>query len=347
MLSKENVSTKAVLITGANGEIGHGLITRLKREQPDIRIIAIDVHPLSKELKRQCHEAIVGDILDTVMIDRLAAFYDFSTVYHLAAILSTKAEREPLLGHRINVDGTLNLLELAARQSRATGEHVKFLFPSSIAVYGFPDLATKMKTGKVKETEWLQPRTMYGMNKRYCEELGRYYNGYYRQMDPQPAAGHVDFRAIRFPGLISAQTLPTGGTSDYGPEMLHHAAQAIHYDCFVPETATLPFMIMPDAINALLKLEAAPAKNLTQLVYNIRAFSVTAKNFYDIIKKAFPKMRVSFRPDPLRQKIVDSWPADVDDSRARKEWGWKPEYDFQRSFEEYLIPAVKARYGKS
>lgn len=341
------MATKAVLVTGANGEIGHSLITRLHHERPELRIIALDVHPLGKELKRMCHEVIVGDILDTVLIDRLAAFYDFGTIYHLAAILSTKAEREPLLGHRINVDGTLNLLELAARQSRATGERVKFLFPSSIAVYGLPDLTTKMKAGKVKETEWLQPRTMYGMNKRYCEELGRYYNRYYRQIDPQPPAVGVDFRAIRFPGLISAQTLPTGGTSDYGPEMLHFAAQGIPYECFVPESTTLPFLAMPDAIESLLRLEAAQAEKLTQLVYNIGGFSVTAQDFVEIITKAFPSAKVVFKPDPLRQKIVDSWPADVDDAFACREWGWKPTYDFRRSFEEYLIPAVKERYGKA
>jgi nucleoside-diphosphate-sugar epimerase len=338
------MSIKTVLVTGANGEIGHGLIARLHLERPETRIIALDVHPLSKELKRLCHEVIVGDILDTVLIDRLAAFYDFQTIYHLAAILSTKAEREPLLGHRVNVDGTLNLLELAARQSRATGERVKVLFPSSIAVYGLPDLTTKMRVGKVKESEWLQPRTMYGINKRYCEELGRYYSRYYRQIDPQPSAGGVDFRAIRFPGLISAQTLPTGGTSDYGPEMLHFAAQHKPYQCFVPETATLPFLAMPDAIESLLRLEAAPAEQLTQLVYNIGGFSVSAKDFFEIITRAFPSAQVTFLPDPPRQRIVDSWPADVDDTYARTEWGWKPQYDFQRSFSEYLIPAVRERY---
>ncbi|MBI5463545.1 MAG: NAD-dependent epimerase/dehydratase family protein, partial [Ignavibacteriales bacterium] len=260
------MSTKAVLITGANGEIGHGLIDRLAKQQSDVRIVALDVHPLGKDIKHRCHEVVVGDIMDRTIIDRLAAFYDFRTIYHLAAILSTKAEREPELGHRVNVDGTLNLLELAARQSRATGENVKFLFPSSIAVYGLPDVETKMNAGKVKETQWTQARTMYGINKRYCEDLGRYYNWYYRQIDPQPAVGHVDFRALRFPGLISSQTLPTGGTSDYGPEMLHMAAQGKPYTCFVPESATLPFMTIPDAIEALLKLEAVPAKNLTQVV---------------------------------------------------------------------------------
>lgn len=340
------MSTKAVLITGANGEIGHGLITQLTERNPNLRVVALDVHPVNKELKERCHETIVGDIMDTVMIDRLAAFYDFQSIYHLAAILSTKAEREPVLGHRINVDGTLNLLELAARQSRATGENVKFLFPSSIAAYGLPDVETKMRAGKVKEDEWSSARTMYGINKKYCEDLGRYYNWYYRQTDPQSAAGHVDFRAIRFPGLISAVTLPTGGTSDYGPEMMHFAAQGKEYNCFVPETATLPFMVMVDAINALLQLEAAPAKNLTALVYNIGAFSVTAKEFYDVIKKYFPGAKVNFAPDALRQKIVDSWPADVDDSLAKREWGWKHEYDFHRAFEEYLIPAVKQRYQK-
>jgi nucleoside-diphosphate-sugar epimerase len=339
------MSTKAILITGANGEIGHGLVTRLTETQPDVRIVAIDVHPLSDELKRRCHETIIGDINDSTLLERLAAFYDFSTIYHLAAILSTKAEREPVLGHRVNVDGTLGLLELAARQARATGENVKFLFPSSIAAYGLPDVPTKMKAGKVKENEWLDARTMYGINKKYCEDLGRYYNWYYRQIDPQPTAAHVDFRAIRFPGLISAVTLPTGGTSDYGPEMMHYAAQGKQYDCFVPETATLPFMVMPDAIKALLTLEATPAKNLTQVVYNIGSFSVSAKDFYDVISKAFPGAAVNFKPDTLRQKIVDSWPADVDDTLARKEWNWKPEYDFRRSFEEYLIPAVKQRYG--
>jgi nucleoside-diphosphate-sugar epimerase len=340
------MATKAILITGANGEIGHGLITRLKQSHADHRIIALDVHPLDKSLKHLCHEMIVGDILDTTTIDRLAAFHDFETIYHLAAILSTKAEREPVLGHRVNVDGTLNLLELAARQARATGTNVKFLFPSSIAAYGLPNAEAKAKAGRVKETEWLQPRTMYGINKHYCEELGRYYNRFYRQIDPQPAAGRVDFRAIRFPGLISAQTLPTGGTSDYGPEMLHHAAQGKTYDCFVPESATLPFMTMTDAIKALLNLESAPANTLTQLVYNIGAFSVSAKDFFEVIKKHFPDARVNFKPDLLRQKIVDSWPADVDDSCARKEWGWQAEYDFMRAFEEYLIPAVKTRYTR-
>jgi nucleoside-diphosphate-sugar epimerase len=340
------MSTKAILITGANGEIGHGLVTRLTETHPDVRIVAIDVHPLSDELRRRCHETIIGDINDTTLLERLAAFYDFSTIYHLAAILSTKAEREPVLGHRVNVDGTLGLLELAARQARATGENVKFLFPSSIAAYGLPDVPTKMKAGKVKENEWLDARTMYGINKKYCEDLGRYYNWYYRQIDPQPTAAHVDFRAIRFPGLISAVTLPTGGTSDYGPEMMHYAAQGKQYDCFVPESATLPFMVMPDAINALLQLEATPAKNLTQVVYNIGSFSVSAKDFCDVIGKAFPGAAVNFKPDTLRQKIVDSWPADMDDTLARKEWNWKPEYDFRRSFEEYLIPAVKQRYGR-
>jgi len=124
------------------------------------------------------------------------------------------------------------------------------------------------------------------------------------------------------------------------------AVQGKVYTCFVPESTTLPFMVMPDAINALLILEATPAKNLTQVVYNIGAFSVSAKDFYEMIKKAFPIAEVNFKPDPLHKKIVDSWPADLDDPLARKEWGWSHEFDSKRAFDEYSIPAVKQRYGK-
>jgi threonine 3-dehydrogenase len=124
------------------------------------------------------------------------------------------------------------------------------------------------------------------------------------------------------------------------------AVQGKVYTCFVPESTTLPFMVMPDAINALLKLEVAPATNLTQMVYNISAFSVSAKDLYDMIKKTFPIAEVNFKPDPLRKKIVDSWPADLDDSIARKGWGWPHEFDFKLAFDEYSIPAVKQRYGK-
>lgn len=335
---------KTILVTGANGEIGHGLIARLA-EQTDLRIIALDLHELDEALKRKIHRAVVGDILDTALLESLSATYNFDTIYHLAALLSTKAERQPVLAHKVNVDGTLNLLEMAVGQSRLQGREIKFLYPSSIAVYGLPNLQTKERAGKVTEDQWLTPRTMYGINKLYCEQLGVYYAQYYRQLDAEAMRGHVDFRALRFPGLISAVTVPTGGTSDYAPEMLHAAAQGKPYQCFVREDTRIPFMAMPDAIEALLKLEAAPREKLTRFVYNVTAFNPSAEEIFARVRRAFPTAQVTFAPDLKRQKIVDSWPADVDDSAARADWGWQPAYDLERAFAEYLVPGVKRLYA--
>jgi threonine 3-dehydrogenase len=139
--------------------------------------------------------------------------------------------------------------------------------------------------------------------------------------------------------------VPTGGTSDYGPEMLHHAAQGKPYACFVRSDAQLPFMVMPDAIRAMLLLVEAPSTRLKRQVYNVTSFSPTADEILQAVQRSFPQAAISFSPDAHRQGIVDSWPADVDDSAARDDWGWRPEYDFKRSFEEYLLPAVRQRYG--
>ncbi len=334
---------KTILITGANGEIGHGLISRLA-ERNYVRIVALDLQELDESLKPKVHRAITGDILDTALLESLSATYNFDTIYHLAALLSTKAERQPVLAHKVNVDGTLNLLEMAVGQSRLQGREIKFLYPSSIAVYGLPDLQTKARAGKVKEHEWLTPRTMYGINKLYCEQLGIYYARYYRQLDAEATQGLIDFRALRFPGLISAVTVPTGGTSDYAPEMLHAAAQGKPYACFVREDTRIPFMAMPDAVEALLQLEAAPRQKLTRFVYNVTAFNPSAQEIFNLVRHAFPKAQVTFTPDLKRQKIVDSWPADVDDSAARADWSWQPAYDLRRAFEEYLVPGVLQRY---
>ncbi len=336
---------EVVLITGANGEIGHGLITYLA-EQGRFEIVALDVQPLDEFLKPLCLKFIQGDILDNMLLGRLVAEYEIRTIYHLASILSTKAEYNPEAAHRVNVEGTLNLLRLGVEQSQWQGRSVKFLYPSSIAAYGLPDLESKNCAGKIKEYNWLSPTTMYGCNKLYCEHLGRYYSSFYRQLAADRSPHTIDFRCIRFPGLISAVTIPTGGTSDYGPEMLHHAAQGVAYKCFVRPDTQLPFMVMPDAIKSLLLLEDAPSEALTQRVYNVTSFSPTAEEFYRIVQKAFPASETTFNPHSSRQAIVDTWPADVDDSAARKDWGWQPDYDQNRAFDEYLIPAIRQRYSK-
>jgi nucleoside-diphosphate-sugar epimerase len=277
------------------------------------------------------------------LLERLISEYEFVTIYHLAALLSTRGEFTPNTAHQVNVEGTRHLLAMAAEQSEWRGAPVKFIFPSSIAVYGLPDLETKNQYARVREWEWNYPRTMYGANKLYCELLGIYFSEYYRQLaEHQPVM--LDFRALRFPGLISAFTLPSGGTSDYGPEMLHAAAEGKAYDCFVRPDVCIPFMAMPDAVKSLLKLAQTPAKMLKQRVYNVTSFSLSAQEFKDQVLKYFPEAEIGFKPDLKRQTIVDSWCADMDDSPACRDWGWKPDYDLERAFGEYLVPNIRERY---
>ena len=337
--------TPAVLVTGAGGEIGHALIARLA--SAGRTIVTIDVAPLDQGLTPLVHRAVTGSILDRSLLERLLSEFDIDVVYHLAALLSTRSEFTPLMAHEVNVAGTLNMLEFAQHQGHAHGRPVVFMYPSSVAVYGVPDLVTKGRLGPVREDEWAQPTTMYGCNKLYCEHLGRYYSRHYRQLAADAPPAGVDFRSIRFPGLVSAFTVPSGGTSDYGPEMLHAAAKGEPYDCFVREDARIPFMAMPDAIDALLGLMAAPAEALSSHVYNIGAFNPSAGEFAALVKQAFPGAVIRFSPDVRRQAIVDSWPEDVDDARARRDWGFKSAYDLDRAMSEYLLPNIKKRYARA
>jgi threonine 3-dehydrogenase len=332
-----------VLVTGAGGEVGHGLIHHLA-DLGRYDVLALDVRAVDDQVAGRCAAARIGDILDRHLLDRLRSEFEISVVFHLAALLSTRAEFGPETAHQVNVEGTLNLLHLAVEEARSLGHPVKFLFPSSIAVYGLPDLDTKRAAGKVAEPAWLSPITMYGCNKLYCEHLGRYFARHYRQLAVGSPSG-VDFRAIRFPGLISAFTQPSGGTSDYASEMIHAAAQGRPYDCFVREDTRIPFMAMPDAVAALLALLEAPAAALTGCVYNVAAFSPSAGELAALVRRAFPREEITFAPDRCRQAIVDSWPEDVDDTRARRDWGFRPGYDLRRTFEEYLAPNIAQRYA--
>ena len=322
--------------------MGHTLLRRLA-ELATFDVLALDVRALDPELARCCADARVGDVLDRHLLDRLMSEFEISAVFHLAALLSTRAEFVPETAHEVNVQGTLNVLHLAVEEARSLGRPVKFLFPSSIAAYGLPTLHAKRRAGKVTEDQWLTPITMYGCNKLYGEHLGRYFARHYRQLAPGDAPRGVDFRAIRFPGLISAFTSPSGGTSDYAPEMIHAAAQGRPYACFVREDTRIPFMAMPDAIDALLALMQAPAQSLTALVYNVSAFNPSAGELAKLVRRAFPGEAITFAPDPRRQAIVDSWPEDVDDTRARHDWGFRPAYDLDRTFEEYVLPNVSRR----
>ncbi len=333
------------LITGANGEIGRSLLHRLHAEGR-YRIVTLDLTPLPESLRPLCQDTYAGNILDRYLLDQLAAHHEIEVVFHLAALLSTRGERDPELAHQINVEGTLYLLRMAQQQSNRLGRAVRFIFPSSIAVFGLPDLETKRRVGRVREEDHTVPITMYGCNKLYCEHLGRYFMSHYRQLGALASAARLDFRAIRFPGLISAETAPTGGTSDFGPEMLHAAAQGQPYPCFVGPDAKIPFMAMPDAVEALLRLLDADHAKLTTASYNIAGFSLSAQEIADRVRQAFPQAEITWAPDPVRAKIVDSWPEDVDDTRARADWGWAPAYNADRAFNDYLVPSIRARYLK-
>lgn len=335
----------AVLITGANGEVGHGLIRRLAANGTKT-ILALDLEPLDESLQAMCAEVYTGSILDEQLVERMISKYKLLEIYHLAALLSTRAEFTPERAHQVNVDGTHLLYKTALEQGSWAAEPVKFLFPSSIAVFGLPNLEIKNKTGRVKEWEWTKPTTMYGCNKLYCEQLGRYYSDHYRQLADERSPVTLDFRCLRYPGLISAETLPSGGTSDFAPEMIHAGAKGVPYPCFVREDTTIPFMVMPDAIDALIDLAMADITTLNQRVYNVTSFSLSAGEVRDRALKHFPDADITFHPDPKRQAIVDTWPTDVDDSAARKDWGWKPKLDAKASFEDYLAPEIAKRYIK-
>ncbi len=335
-----------LLISGAGGEIGHGLIERIA-EEGIYSVVALDLRPLDSELAARCSETIVGSILDTNLLERIASEYEVVGIFHLAAMLSTRGEFIPETAHDINVQGTLNLLKFAVGEARNAGTNVRFIFPSSIAVYGLPSVQEKEHAGKVAEERYLVPTTMYGVNKLACEHLGRYYTQHYRQLAADQDLFHVDFRAIRFPGLISAFTVPSGGTSDYAPEMLHAAAKGEAYPCFARPDTRIPFMAMPDAVEAMIGLFNAPAESLSTTVYNVGSFSPSAEEVRLKTLQAFPNADITFENDRKRQGILDTWPADVDDSRARADWGWNPAYDFERAFDEYLIPTISARYGSA
>jgi nucleoside-diphosphate-sugar epimerase len=337
------IRKSVVLITGAGGEIGHGLIARLA-DGGERSVITLDVNPLEPPQARLVQREFTGSILDHALLERIMSEFEIDAVFHLAALLSTRSEFTPMTAHHVNVEGTLNLLEFSQHEAESHGRPVVFLYPSSIAAYGLPSLELKRRAGRIQEDAYNTPTTMYGCNKLYCEQLGRYYSRFYKQLSATQQTGRVDFRSVRFPGLISAMTMPSGGTSDYAPEMIHAAAKREPYACFVRPDTRIPFMTMPDGVDALLQLAAAPRERLTRTAYNLTAFSPSAEEVRDEVLAAFPEADLTWHTDVKRQGIVDSWPEDVDDTAARRDWGFAPAYDFKRAFREYLIPTIKKRY---
>lgn len=323
------------LCTGAGGEMGRLLVPALRERGFDV--VAVDLAELPPALAEACVASAVLDILDTQRLATLVSRHRPSLVLHLAALLSSQAERDPERAHRVNVDGTRGLFRLLEE----AGRPVRFMFPSSIAVYGLPGHAAKDAEGALTEWQWTVPAGIYGANKLYCELLGAHAT----RRSTRDGRASFDFRSIRFPGLISAETLPAGGTTDYAPEMIHAAARGEGYSCFVEADTRLPFMTMPDGVEALLCLAEADEARLTTRVYNARGFSSSAGEIREEALRHFPQARIEFVPVPAKQAICDSWPADVDDSAARRDWGFAPRHDLAAAFGDYLVPALTRRYA--
>ena len=328
---------KVILITGSSGEIGKNLIDYFSQIDSNY-ILSLDLNPIDNPKKVDKH--IVGSILDKKLMDDIYQEHKIDEVYHLAAMLSTKAEQSPIIAHEVNVNGTLNLIDLCVRQIHRNQNKIKFFFPSSIAVYGLD----KKENHPISENQNLNPKTIYGINKLYCEKLGNYFSQNNYLSNSGSDNNFFDFRAIRFPGLISVNTMPTGGTSDYLPEMLHSAAQKNNYECFVDSNSQLPFMVMPDAIQAIIKLMNCEKNNLTQSTYNISSFNPTVDDFYFEVKKYYTNFKISYNVNKERQKMVNGWPSDIDTSKSFSDWLWTPKYNLEKSFSDYFIPQLEKIY---
>jgi threonine 3-dehydrogenase len=337
--------TQKILITGAGGEVGYTLIQELKKVKTNY-VIATSLHSLPPDSEALADEFIQMDITDRKSVDKVFEKHKFDTIFHLASILSTGGEKTPELALDVNTLGSINVLEAATNQGLENKKSIIFIFPSSIAAYGLPSLEEKKKAGKVKENEYGHPITMYGITKIFTENLGVYFSKNYQMLSDIDRDSLIDFRCVRFPGLLSPDTLPSGGTSDYGSEMIHSAAQKKDYASFVRADSKIPFMAIIDAVHGIIKLSEADKKSLTQKIYNIRGFSPAASDIADKAHKLFPGTKITYDAiNETRQGIVDSWPEDLNDTPAQKDWGFKAEFDFTRTFEEYLLPKIKERYG--
>lgn len=324
------IRKESILITGAGGEVGSELIKNLSNKE-NSNIVTLDLHPISSHVSNMIGNQITGNILDKNLLDQINLEFEIKEIYHLAAILSTRAELSPDIAHDVNVNGTVNFLELALKQTRSQDNSIKFFFPSSIAVYG---VENNSGNNVYKENEHLNPITIYGANKLYAEKLGLYYSKHYNQLSENN--DFIDFRSLRFPGLISSQTIPSGGTSDFIPEMWHNIKNYNTYECFVDKNSRLPFLAMPDAIKAIIDLMGCNDSNIKSRIYNVKSFNPSASEFFHLIKQNHLQSTISYNINHVRQKIVDSWPCDIDDTLAKKEWGWEANYSLEKTINEYL-----------
>ena len=316
-------ATKRILVTGAFGQIGSELTAELREKYGNDNVVALGHR--TKPSKKILDSGPFGfaDVTKKEIIKGFVKKYDIDTIYHLAAVLSVVGERNPLLAWEVNMNGLYNILEIA-RQNGLT----QVFWPSSIAVFG-PETPRR----NTQQETVLRPRTMYGVTKVAGELLCDYY---FRRFG-------VDVRGIRYPGIISSETPPGGGTTDYAVEIFYEAIKHRRYTCFVREDTILPMMYMPDCIRATVQLMEA---NLSQLKhhsdFNLAGMSFSAGQLADEIRKHIPEFVCEFKPD-FRQEIADSWPLSIDESAAREEWGWKSSYDLATMTKD-MLEKLNKRY---
>ena len=315
-----------ILIIGATGQIGSELTMELRRRYGNNHVVAgyiIGSEPKG-ELKESGPSEVV-DVTDGEMIASVVKKYHIDAIYNLAALLSVVAESKPKLAWKIGIDGLWNVLEVARENGCAV------FTPSSIGSFGpsTPHVGTPQDTIQ-------RPQTIYGVSKVTTELLSDYYFHKYG----------VDTRAVRFPGLISNITLPGGGTTDYAVDIYYSAVRGEKFVCPIKQGTLIDMMYMPDALNAAIKLmEADPARLVHRNAFNIASMSFAPETIFEAIKKEIPSFEMEYNPDPLKQSIADSWPDSMDDSCARAEWDWKPEYDLE-SMTKDMIVKLRARLLK-
>jgi len=313
---------KRILITGALGQIGSELITFLRKRYGQENVIASDIKPIPEETIKQGGIFEHIDCLDAQEIYSVIKKYRIDTIFHLAAVLSAIGEKNPQLAWKVNINGLYNVLEIAREYKCAV------FSPSSIAVFG----PSTPKDNTPQETIQ-RPSTIYGLTKVTGELLGDYYYSKYR----------VDTRGVRFPGIISYATLPGGGTTDYAVEIFYQAIKNKKYTCFLDKDTYLDMMYMPDALKAAVSLmEADPSRLKHRNAYNVTAESFNPEQLAREIKKYIPDFEIYYTVDPMRQEIADSWPNRLDDTAAREDWGWSPDYDLKTMTKD-MIEKLKVK----
>ncbi len=306
---------KKILVIGATGQIGSDLVPELRKKYGNENVVAVSrkTEP-NEELKQGPCE--FADAVDKSAIEGLVKKYEIDAIYHLASILSATGEKNPELAWKTNMESLKNVLDLAKEYK------LKVFWPSSIAAFG----PTTPRENTPQRTI-LEPGTMYGVTKVAGELLCNYYFEKFG----------VDVRSIRYPGIISYKALPGGGTTDYAVAIFYEALEKKKYTFFVKEDTVLPMMYMPDCIKGTIELmEAEPSKIKVRTSYNFAGISFSAKELAEEVKKHIPEFEDSYEPD-FRQKIADSWPKSIDDSDARKDWGWKHEYDLSKMTDDMIV----------